>query len=112
MNRSIAHIATEIGVAVEDLTVWVERRWALPARQGKKVAFDTADMARIRMITDFHDDLAIDDEAMPVMLDLIDRLHTVRAKLRDVLKAIGELPESEQVSILRAISADKRGSRQ
>ena len=41
------------------------------------------------------------------VLDLIDRLHAVRAKLRDVLKAIAELPESEQVSILRAIGANK-----
>ncbi len=107
MNRSIAHIATEVGVAVEDLTIWVERRWVLPARHGNELAFDTADLARIRMIMDFHDDLAIDDEAMPVVLDLIDRLHAARAKLYDVLKAIAELPELEQASILRAISASK-----
>jgi hypothetical protein len=30
------------------------------------------------MIMDFHDDLAIDDEAMPVVLDSIDRLHAAR----------------------------------
>lgn len=107
MNRSIAHIATEVGVAIEDLTVWVERRWVLPARRGKELAFDTADLARIRMIMDFHDDLAIDDETMPVVLDLIDRLHAARASLREVLKAITELPESEQASILRAISVNK-----
>ncbi len=107
MNRSIAHIATEVGVAVEDLTVWVERRWVLPAQQGKELAFDTADLARIRMIMDFHNDLAIDDEAMPVVLDLLDRLHAARASLREVLRAIAELPESEQESILRAISVNK-----
>ena len=42
MSPSIAHIATEVGVAVEDLTVWVERRWILPARHGTELAFDTA----------------------------------------------------------------------
>jgi chaperone modulatory protein CbpM len=107
MNRSIAHVASEIGVAVEDLTVWIERRWVLPARHGNEMAFDAADLARIRMIMDFHEDLAINDEAMPVVLDLIDRLHAARAELRGVLNAIAELPELEQDSILRVIRANK-----
>src|SRR5471032_2174532 len=104
--NSIAHVATELGVTVEELTVWVERRWVLPVRQGRELTFDAADLARIRMIMDFHDDLAIDDEAMPVVLDLIDRLHSARVELTDVVTAIAELPESEQASILRAISAN------
>jgi chaperone modulatory protein CbpM len=107
MNRTIANVATEIGVTVEDLTVWIERRWVLPARQGKEWAFDAADRARIRMIMDFHEDLAIDDEVMPVVLNLIDRLHAARAELRGVLAAIAELPELEQDSILRVIRANK-----
>jgi chaperone modulatory protein CbpM len=106
MNRSIAHVAAEVGVAVEDLTVWIERRWVLPARHGRQLAFDAADLARIRMIMDFHDDLAIDDEAMPVVLDLIDRLHAARAQLRDVLRAVADLPEAAQASVLHALSAN------
>ncbi len=84
----------------------------LPARQGRELAFDAADLARIRMIMDFHEDLAINDEAMPVVLDLIDRLYAARARLRQVLKAIAELPELEQSSILRALDVEEGEAKQ
>ena len=63
--------------------------------------------ARIRMILDFHRDLAIDDEAMPVVLDLLDRLHAARAQLRDVLLGVAELPESEQAAILHRMQGNR-----
>ena len=106
MNRTLHVVATEIGVTVEDLTGWIERRWVLPARSGKNPAFDDADRARIRMILDFHRDLAIDDEAMPVVLDLVDRLHAARAQLRAVLEAVAALPEPEQTAILLKIQGE------
>jgi chaperone modulatory protein CbpM len=101
MDRSLYHVATEIGVTVEELTGWIERRWVLPSRQGAELAFDEVDLARIRMILDFHRDLAIDDEVMPIVLDLLDRLHAARAQLRAVLQGVAELPESAQTAILR-----------
>jgi len=106
MNRSLHYVAAEIGVTVEDLSGWIERRWVLPVRSGNNLAFDDADRARIRMILDFHRDLAIDDEAMPVVLDLLDRLHAARAQLRAVLGAVAALPEPEQSEILRKIQGE------
>src|SRR5258708_210063 len=106
MNRSLQYVATEIGVTVEDLSGWVERRWVLPVRSGKDFAFDAADRARIRMILDFHRDLAIDDEAMPVVLALLDRLHAARAQLRNVLRGVAELPESAQTAVLQRMQGE------
>src|SRR5947208_1143717 len=107
MNRSLQYVAAEIGVTVEDISGWVERRWVLPVRSGNDPAFDDADRARIRMILDFHRDLAIDDEAMPVVLDLIDRLHAARAQLRTVLEAVAVLPEPAQSVILRKMQGEQ-----
>src|ERR1700730_8173731 len=101
MNWTLQHVAAEIGVTVEDLRIWIDRRWGLPSRSGADLAFDDADRARIRMILDFHRDLAIDDEAMPVVLDLIDRLHAARAQLRAVLEAVAALLEPAAAVILR-----------
>jgi chaperone modulatory protein CbpM len=106
VNRSLHYVAAEIGVTVEDLSGWIERRWVLPVRPGRNPAFDDADRARIRMILDFHRDLAIDDEAMPVVLDLLDRLHAARARLRSVMEAVAALPEPEQTMILRKIQGE------
>ncbi len=106
MNRSLHYVAAEVGVTAEDINGWVERRWVLPVRSGKNPAFDDADRARIRMILDFHRDLAIDDEAMPVVLDLVDRLHAARAQLRSVLEAVAALPEPAQTVILRKMRGE------
>jgi len=106
MNRTLNHVAAEIGVTVEDLSVWIERRWVLPSRSGAELAFDDADRARIRMILDFHRDLAIDDEAMPVVLDLLDRLHAARAQLRNVLQGIAELPDASRDTVLQRLTRE------
>ena len=106
MNTSLHYVAAEIGVTVEDLTGWVERRWVLPVRLGKDFTFDAADRARVRMILDFHRDLAIDDETMPVVLDLLDRLHAARAQLSAVLQGVAELPQPAQSAILRRMRGE------
>jgi hypothetical protein len=38
---------------------------------------------------------------MPVVLDLVDRLHATRAQFRAVLEAVAALPEPERAMILR-----------
>lgn len=104
MTRSLDIAAAEMGVAADQVAVWVERRWLMPVRTGQDLSFDDADLARLRMIVEFHRDLEIDDEAMPVVLDLIDRLHAARAQLHRTLQAIAELPESAQSAVIRRIT--------
>ena len=106
MNRTLHRVAAEIGVTVEDLSVWIDRRWVLPSRCGSDLAFDDADRARIRMILDFHRDLAIDDEAMPVVLDLLDRLHAARAQLRMVLQGVADLPDPARRTVLQRLNGE------
>jgi len=99
-------LAAEYGVAVDELTIWVERRWVLPGRSGAELFFSDADRARLRMIVEFRRDLAIDDEAMPVVLDLVDRLHATRVQLRRVLEAVADLPASERGRILGILQGE------
>jgi chaperone modulatory protein CbpM len=103
MTRSLLSVAAEVGVAAEELTVWIERSWVRPASGGRDAAFDAADLARARLIADFHRDLAIDDEAMPVVLDLIDRLHATRERLRRVLLVVAQLPPAARDDALRRL---------
>lgn len=98
--KIVQQIATEFGVGADEVAIWVERRWVLPVPGGGDFVFDDADRARCRMIVEFRRDLAIDDEAMPVVLDLVDRLHAARAELRRVLEAVAELPEAHRTGIL------------
>jgi chaperone modulatory protein CbpM len=92
--------AREFDLAIDELTIWVERRWVLPARSGVELFFSDIDRARLRMIVEFRRDLAIDDEAMPVILDLVDRLHAAHMQLHRVVEAIAELPAPERARVL------------
>ena len=101
--KTRADIVAEFGVNAEDLTLWVERRWVLPVEQDGQWVFAEADEARVQMIVELRRDLAIDDEAMSVVLSLLDKLHGVRRQMRDLLDAVGELPEAQRESLMRRI---------
>jgi chaperone modulatory protein CbpM len=106
MTSNLDQLSVECGVAVDEIVLWVERRWVRPDRSGDELAFTDADVARLRMVAEFHRDLAIDDDTMPVVLDLLDRLHAARAHLRSVLMAVAELPEPARVRVLHQLQGE------
>jgi chaperone modulatory protein CbpM len=63
---------------------WVEAGWLLLPRDG--ISFSEVDLARAQFIRDLKD-MGVNDEAVPVILDLVDQLHGVRRTLREVLGA-------------------------
>lgn len=79
-------------VSSAQLTVWVERHWLRPRHEGNGFVFSAADVARLEMICDLREDLALDDEAMPVVLSLLDTVYGLRRRLRVLAEAIGDLP--------------------
>lgn len=87
-------------VTAGELTLWVERHWVRPQHEGGALLFSEADVARVEMICDLREDLALDDEAMPVVLSLLDSVYALRRRLRVLAGAIGQLP-SEARDLLR-----------
>ncbi len=79
-------------VSSAELTVWVERHWLRPRHEGNSFIFSEADVARLELICDLREDLALDDEAMPVVLSLLDTVYALRRRLRVLAEAIGDLP--------------------
>ena len=51
------------------------------------------DVARLRLIQELHHDLAIDHEAMPVVLSLVDEMYTLRRRIAALARAVAETPE-------------------
>jgi chaperone modulatory protein CbpM len=85
------------------LEAWVEAGWLLPRQDGATRDFSEVDLARAQLIQDLGR-LGANDEAIPVMLDLIDQVHGLRRTLRDLLSAIHAQPEAMR----RWIVADLR----
>lgn len=101
--KTLIEVLAEFSLSQEELLLWIERRWVLPLAQGDDYVFGEADVARVQMIIELHRDLAIDDEAMPVVLDLLDKLYGLRRQMRELLSAVGELPEAHRDKLLSRI---------
>ena len=55
--------------------------------------FSEADLARAALIRDLEDKLGFDEDQVPVLLNLIDQIHGLRAELKALLEALDDLPE-------------------
>lgn len=106
--KRLEEVAATLGVATAELTVWVESRWVLPAGAAGDWEFSEADEARARMIAELAHDLAIDSEAMPVILSLLDQLHAARRSLRTLCAALAALPEPLREAVERQLGGKRQ----
>ncbi len=83
-----------------ELERWIEERWVLPESGSSGYLFHEVDVARIRLIIELKRDLAIDEEAMPVLLRLLDQVYALRQRLRVLSSALEALP-AEARELLR-----------
>jgi len=75
-----------------DLTLWIERRWIRPHHEGSGWTFTEIDVARVELICDLRHDMDLNDEAVPVVLSLVDTVHGLRRRLGLLAEAIARLP--------------------
>jgi chaperone modulatory protein CbpM len=82
-----------------ELETWIAREWVLPAREDGGYTFTETDLARVKLICDLTRDLALSEDAMGVVLPLLDQVYGLRASLRRVVDAIGTLPEPTRAQL-------------
>lgn len=96
-------------LTVTRLHAWVESGWVRPVHDDDGTRFTETDVARLRLLCTLADDLALDDEALPVVLHLLDQLHGTRAALRDLLQAVERQPAEVRREIVAAYRARQGG---
>jgi chaperone modulatory protein CbpM len=69
------------------LDEWVEAGWLIPDQIDTGRRYSEVDLARAHLIRDLRD-LGINDEGIPVILDLIDQIYGLRRMLRGLLSTI------------------------
>ena len=97
-------------VTVTRLRVWVRQGWIRPAAKEAQ-GFSEADMARAALIRDLEDKLGFDEDQVPVLLNLIDQIHGLRAELKTMLDALDDLPEEVRATVKMRITRRKPKSR-
>jgi len=106
------------GLTSEELTIFVRRGWVKPDRpadsatrsaQGPVALFLEIDIARLRLIQEMRIEMEFDDEAVSTLLSLLDQVHTLRAELRVMAKALGEQPIDVRQGVLTAMNRIRSG---
>ena len=90
-----------------ELVRWVENRWILPEEAsretGERWVFHEVDVARVELILDIRRELAVDDEAMSLVLGLLDQVYSLRRQMRRLCDALEQQPPEVRDAIRRAL---------
>ena len=81
------------GVARDDVERWVGEAWVRPDGAPGAYLFRDIDVARVRLIVELRETLRLDEEALPVVLSLMDQLYEERRRLRRMRDALVAVPD-------------------
>ncbi len=90
-----------------ELEHWIEERWVIPERGDAGYFFREVDVARVHLITELRHDLAIDEEAMPVVLNLLDQVYSLRRRLKVFAAAVDALPPEVREAVLAKVTGEE-----
>lgn len=83
-------IAQNSGLDRQDLERWILNDWVRPERHSGEFVFQEIDVARVKLIWELRQDLDIDEEALPIILSLVDQLYELRRHFHALGDAIAE----------------------
>lgn len=89
-------LVTFSSIRRETLYVWIDRGWLSPEPPPSGESgfrFRDIDVARLRLIEEFRRDLGLADDALDVVLPLLDSVYGLRHRLQQLATAVGDEPE-------------------
>jgi chaperone modulatory protein CbpM len=82
---------SQAGLDPGTLDAWLAAGWLLPRVTAHGRRFSLLDLARAHLILDLRE-IGLNDDAMSVVLDLVDQVYGLRRILRDLLDGIVQEP--------------------
>lgn len=85
-------------VTSTDIKFWIKNEWLRPEEKDGTYFFQEIDEARVHLIIELRDDLGIAEDAMPVVLNLLDQLYTTRRQMKYLCEVIAtdHYPDTQQ----------------
>jgi chaperone modulatory protein CbpM len=80
------------GLSRPDLDRWIANDWIRPDRDMGIYIFQDIDVARVRLIRDLRDDLGVNEDALPIVLLLLDQLYDLRRHMLGFVRQPGGNP--------------------
>jgi chaperone modulatory protein CbpM len=93
------------GLRAEELRAWIEQRWVRPESRAEGYVFEDIDIARVKLIYELRHDLAVEEETLPLVLDLLDQVYALRRRMRMMAEVIEKQPIEIRDAILTHFAA-------
>lgn len=103
MMRITAVVARFAGLREADLLTWVERGWVRPEPADTEWVFHEIDVARVRLIHDLRFGMDVGDDAIPLVLSLLDQVYELRGMVQTMLSAVEAQPAPVRDAILAVV---------
>lgn len=99
-----AVVVTVAGLDRAEVEDWIAQDLLRPARQDGDWLFRDIDVARLQLIQELRHELRLEEDALPVVLRLMDQLYDARRRLRRLRDAVerGAAPDARD-AVLRVL---------
>lgn len=101
-NQVVAAIAR---LTQQQLVSFVDARIVSPIQTADGPVYRQIDLVRIELLCDLTEQFELKDDALAVVISLIDQLHGVRAELQAVLDVIAAEPAEVRIRVSEAMLA-------
>ncbi len=107
MTRSFSE--TELVSAIDALTpdrlaTYVRLRIVLPLQTEAGPCYREIDLRRITLLCELADDMELNEDALVIVMSLLDQLHGSRARLETLMRALSDEEDHVRARILRRLS--------
>ncbi|MBS9716467.1 hypothetical protein ACFFUT_15710 [Pseudohalocynthiibacter aestuariivivens] len=100
-------IATVARLTHTQLLSFVKARIVTPMQSESGPVYRQIDLVRMELLCELSEQFELDDDALGVVISLIDQLHGVRAELRAFVDAIASEPADVRERISEAVRATR-----
>jgi chaperone modulatory protein CbpM len=108
MIRFEAVVAQFPELAAPVLTDWIARGWVQPEGAGDADwVFAEIDVARVRLICELRLRLELDEDALALVLSLLDQIYGLRGAMRAMVRALDDQPPAVRAAVLAAIGGGR-----
>jgi chaperone modulatory protein CbpM len=90
------------GLERTEIVRWIDNRWIVPDENGGAWEFHEVDIARVELILHVRQEFTLDDDAMGLILGLLDQVYGLRRQLARLCDALEHQPPEIRDAVRRA----------
>jgi len=92
----------------DDLERWIRNALVEAAEEAGTPKLNETEFARVRLICTLRYDMDVEEETLPVVLDLLDQLHDTRLRLHTLSQAVLAQDEEVKAAVLQVVTEARR----